>query len=92
MNARQQRELADWFRAEFRRLLRDDGELSSPCITVDNIAAPPAVQGKVTLFGELKYAPPVKMSTPRALLTGDTEASQARRFNHALEMLGARPR
>lgn len=77
--------LAAYFYSELCRLA--DGEKSGPVIVVDKPAAPPAEQGRVTLWGEIKYAKPVPMSPPRCLLAADTEAGQARRFAHARELL-----
>jgi hypothetical protein len=82
-----QRELAEYFRAEFRRLLRDKGEFSSPAVVVDAPAAPPAPHGRVTMFGELKYAKPVPMSVPPCLCKPDSELGQARRFSHARQLV-----
>ena len=75
--------LAAYFYSELRRLA--DGEKSGPVTVVDKPAAPPAEQGKVTLWGEIKYAKPVPMSVPPCLFTG--EAGQARRFAHARDIL-----
>lgn len=84
--------LAAYFRSEFKRLL--DGEKSGPVIVVDAPASAPAVQGRETLWGEMRYADPVPMSTPPCLCAPDSAAGQARRFNHArflLQKLCGRP-
>lgn len=69
--------LAAYFYSELRRLA--DGEKSGPVIVVEKPAAPPAEQGRFSLWGELKYAKAVPMSVPPCLARRDTAAGQARR-------------